>query len=159
MSAYEKTTKPPITYVPVSENVHLNGWNASVTENLNHWIGGTLDFTGGYGSTQPLGSQNQVHAYTFLYGPRVFRQFKSMTPFAQALFGGTHVNVNVTQQGPQTSDTSFALAAGGGLDWKLGARIAARVIQADYFRTNSFGAGHNEIRVSVGVIVLLGEKK
>src|SRR6266446_10457184 len=58
-------------------HVNATGWNASATENVNSWFGGTLDFSGVYSRptiTDPVTGatfSNQINAsaYTFLFGP------------------------------------------------------------------------------------------
>ncbi len=62
------------------------------------------------------------------------------------------------------SDSTFAMAFGGGLDWKAGDHILVRVAQADYLYTKhdfSFGvpgiATHqNNIRLSAGIVYVFG---
>ena len=60
---------------------------------------------------------------------------RKFRPFAEALFGGGRVNVN----NGVGSDTSFATAIGGGLDYKIIKPIAWRC-QGDYVNTRFFGA-------------------
>jgi hypothetical protein len=69
-------------------------------------------------------------------------------PYAEALFGGAHVNVN----NGVGSDTSFATALGGGLDYRLLKPIAWR-FQGDYVQTRFFGATQNNVRISTGIVL------
>ena len=43
----------------------LNGWNAALTGNLNHWFGVTADFSGAYTSQGGVDFRN----YTYTFGP------------------------------------------------------------------------------------------
>jgi hypothetical protein len=69
-------------------------------------------------------------------------------PFAEALFGAAHVSVN--NGGP--SDTSFATALGGGIDYRIIRPIAWR-FQGDYVQTRFFGATQNNVRFSTGIVL------
>lgn len=149
----------PTLYAIRYESVNLNGWNVSVTENKSNGFGGTLDLSGYYKTPQALGTANRETRYSILYGPRVFRRIKWGTPFAHVLVGVAHTNVTVTPVGPTASDTSFAVAAGGGLDINLGKKAAVRLLQVDYFGTKALGAKTNSLRVGAGVVFYLGERK
>ena len=92
------------------------------------WVGIVADFDSHYGSQnfptialRPVGvplSGTVNASFTennFLFGPRVSVSVGKFRPFAEALFGGAHVNAN----NGVGSDTSFATALGGGLDYKI----------------------------------------
>ncbi len=68
-----------------TKDVSLRGWNVSVTENLNHWFGGTVDATGVYGT--PGGTREFQHS---IVGGPVFayRKTSGVTPFAHVMIGG-----------------------------------------------------------------------
>jgi opacity protein-like surface antigen len=155
---YFKTT--PIIYALRNEGANLNGFDLSVTENINQWFGGTLDISGHFAKPEISGIKTRERMYTIMYGPRFsFRSpSSSMTPFAHILLGGAHMDAKVTPTGPHVSDKSFAIAAGGGLDMKLRNQMAIRIVQADYLHANSLGANQNSFRLSAGVILYLGSK-
>ena len=67
-----------------------------------------------------------------------------VTPFAHALFGAAHVNDG------GITDTSFATAIGGGIDYRLIHGIAWRV-QGDEVHTRFFGGGQDHFRFSTGI--------
>jgi opacity protein-like surface antigen len=69
-------------------------------------------------------------------------------PFAEAMIGVGHVNVN----SGGGSDTSFATALGGGLDYKIIRPVAWR-LQGDYVTTRFFGATQNNVRLSTGIVL------
>ncbi len=85
--------------------------------------------------------------HNFLFGPRVSAPVGRFRPFAEAMFGIGHVNANAAG-----SDTSFATALGGGLDYRLIRLIAWRV-QDDYVETRFFGTHQNNVRLSTGIVV------
>jgi opacity protein-like surface antigen len=53
---------------------------------------------------------------------------------------------------PTPSNTSFAYAFGGGLDYRIIRPIALRV-EGDYLRTQFFSTNQNNFRLGVGVVV------
>jgi len=148
----------PTLFRSRNEGTNLQGWEVSVTENINRWFGGTLDISGRYARPDVSGTANRDRMYSLMYGPRfsLRRTSSSFTPFAHVLLGAAHMDIKVTPAGPSASDYSFAMAAGGGLDMKFRNKTAIRVFQADYFRANALGANHNNIRLSAGVILYLG---
>ena len=153
---YYKST--PIIYTVRNQIVNLNGWDVSVTENINRWFGGTLDIRGHYRKPTVLGSANRERMYSVMYGPRFsFRGSPSIVPFANVLLGVAHMDLKVTPTGPRASDASFAMAEGGGLDLKFWNNAAIRVVQAEYLRANALGANQNSFRFSAGVILYLGK--
>lgn len=157
MRTYFKST--PIIYTPRGRYLNLGGWEASVTENVNHWLAGTLDISGHYKSPQILGVTNREVMYSILYGPRISYRTRWAVPFGHVLMGAAHANVKVTPVGPHASDTSFAVAVGGGLDLNLGGKATVRVFQTDYFRTNILGTRPDGLRASAGVVFYLGKGK
>jgi hypothetical protein len=158
MREYFKTT--PIIYAVRNQGVNLiNGWDVSVTENMNRWFGGTLDISGHYRKSQVSGttpSTNRDRMYTILYGPRLSYRRPWGIPFAHVLLGAAHAQVKVTPTGPRASDLSFAAAIGGGVDWNFRNKTAIRVVQAEYLRGNALGANQNSFRISAGIILYLG---
>lgn len=117
--------------------VSLNGWEGSLEGKFLPWVGIVADFGAGYGSSS-------VRRYTYLFGPRVSIPIGRVTPFAHFLFGAAHVNA----QG--ATDTSFATAVGGGLDYRLIRGLAWR-LQLDNVHTNFFSTSKNHIRFSTGI--------
>ena len=148
----------PIIYTFRGKYASLSGWDASVTENLNRWFGGTLDISGHYKTPQLLGTANRERMLSLLYGPRFSYRKPSVIFFTHVLMGAAHLNVQVTPVGPHASNLSFATATGGGVDEKLGKMTALR-FQAEYFRTHPLGTRSNGYRMSAGIILYLGERK
>ncbi len=166
---------------------NFNGWNAEAQYNMKHWLGIVADFSGHYGAPLTASSGSGVSGlpdgstYSVLFGPVFSYHAKArITPFAHALFGFDRARLNEsTLSGlPSTSpafsnavsDTSFAMALGGGLDFKLTRHFAIRPGQVDYFYTNhnlnalyggAFETGlfsglashQNNLRFSTGVVV------
>jgi len=121
---------------------NTNGWEAQATGNLSEYIGVTADFDGHYG--------NGGHDYNFLFGPTLSYRTDKLTPFAHVLFGGSHAGAR------GFSDTAFAWALGGGLDWNWKKRLAIRLGQFDYLQTHFGSTTQNNFRYSAGVVFRVG---
>jgi len=140
------------------DRANTNGWEASVEGKVIPFLGIVADFDSHFGSQNfPSVCSLGVSACTynasfvehnFLFGPRVSVSLGKIRPFAEALFGGAHVSVN--NGGP--SDTSFATALGGGLDYKLIPLVAWR-LQGDYVETRFFSTTQNNVRISTGIVI------
>jgi opacity protein-like surface antigen len=142
------------------DRANTNGWEASVEGKVIPFLGFVADVDGHYGSQNfpagcPLGPGGGsgcptfnagVTEHNFLFGPRVSFSVGKFRPFAEALFGGAHVNANAAG-----SDTSFATALGGGLDYKIIKPLAWR-LQGDYVQTRFFGTTQNNVRLSTGIV-------
>jgi hypothetical protein len=142
-----------------SGGANLNGWDASAEGKFLPWIGAVVDFDWHYGGRDFTGCAGasciagtfRVNAsrHTVLLGPRVSLSLGKYTPFAEFLLGVAHQ----TDSGGSisNSDTTFATAIGGGLDYKLVMGIALRA-QGDSIHTTFFGHGQNDLRFSTGIV-------
>lgn len=143
------------------DRANTNGWEASLEGKVLPFIGIVADFDGHYGSQNfpggacpagqppclPITFNANVTEHNFLFGPRVSVSVGKFRPFAQAMFGVAHVNASAAG-----SDTSFATALGGGLDYHLIPLVSWR-FQGDYLQTRFFGTHQNNIRLSTGIVV------
>jgi opacity protein-like surface antigen len=141
--------------------LHLNpggnncqGGAGSVAGNLNDWFGVVGEFGGCKVTGQPAGVS--AHALNYLFGPRVtYRSYGSLTPFAHILLGGQRDTVSLRGFG-STSTNSFAMALGGGADYKMTEHIALRLIQVEYFYTHFGGTRQNNARIEAGLVYRWG---
>jgi opacity protein-like surface antigen len=170
----------------------MNGGSAQFIYNFNKSFSGVADV--GAVAKQNVGIINADDTTTFyLFGPRwSYRNHSRFTPYAQILFGGatravsrkldvvTGSNIpvfpvvtphdlfpgadtEITAQ-VSASQTAFAMAVGGGLDWKLSKRFSFRPVAVDYVLTRFpsllTGDNHNQnsIRASAGFLFTFGEK-
>lgn len=160
-AAAQETPKAEVFggYAYAGEGTH--GWNTSVAGNVNRWLGVVADFSGQYTSLDEVDVREKIRTHSALFGPQVsLRRHKRVTPFARALFGASHVSTDATEFGQSFafSDTTFALALGGGLDVRVNDRLAVRAFQADYVRTRFFGGTQNKGRLSFGLVFRFGRK-
>jgi opacity protein-like surface antigen len=141
------------------DRANTNGWEASLEGKVVPFLGFVADFDGHYGSENfvacpvpsgpPCASLNaSVTEQNFIFGPRVSFSVGKFRPFAEALFGAAHVNVN----NGVGSDTSFATAIGGGIDYKIIKPVAWR-FEGDYVQTRFFGATQDNVRISTGIVL------
>ncbi len=145
-----------------NDRVNLNGWNASVEGKVLPFLGIAADFDGHYGSPGALTSgacplltgscafsaSNSFNQHDYLLGPRVSVAVANVRPFANFLVGISHINES---DGALTnSNTSFAYALGGGLDYHLIPLVSLRVA-ADMVQTRFFSNIQNNVRISTGI--------
>jgi hypothetical protein len=170
----------------------MTGGSAQFIYNFNKYFSGVADV--GAVTKQNVGVINADDTTTFyLFGPRVsYRNKSRFTPYVEVLFGGatrdlsrqlnvvTGANIpvfpvvtpqdlfpgadtNITAQVSATQ-TGFAMAVGGGLDWKLSKRFSFRPVSVDYVLTRfpspltGTDQNQNSIRASAGIIFTFGEK-
>jgi opacity protein-like surface antigen len=147
-------------------------------------LGIAADVGGNYGSLFTASSGSSItglpsfNSYSFLFGPVVQSHSGKARPFVHGLFGlnrfdtgsaSSITNVSRTSL-PSASDTAFAMALGGGLDYNLSSKLALRLGQFDYlytghnmnsFAADIFGAGifsgfashENNLRFSAGIVL------
>jgi opacity protein-like surface antigen len=139
------------------DGINLNGWNIAGTAFFHHYLGVTADFSGAYATPTVTGFAVSTHIYTYMFGPELRAANKSrIVPFAHVLFGGAHISASSNLGGGITasgSNSGFAWAAGGGLDYKALPHIALRVGQFDFLQTHIGGDTENNFRYSGGVVI------
>src|SRR5712692_9458541 len=105
-------------------NLNCHGGGGSVAGNLNSYFGVVGEFSGCKVTGLPAGVG--AHAVSYLFGPRLtYRGHSSLEPFGEFLFGGAHTSASAG--GTTVTDSSFAMAIGGGLDYKATRSIALRL--------------------------------
>jgi Outer membrane protein beta-barrel domain len=139
----------------------LNGWEGTLEGKLFPLLGIVADVTGHYGSQQfpeavtcpvgvtpcgPVSVTANAHVYEALFGPRLSVPVGKFRPFGEFELGVGHVNTNGFG-----TDTSFATAVGGGLDYTIVRPVAWR-FQGDYIRTKFFNRTDNNLRLSTGIV-------
>jgi len=155
----------------VVDRASLNGWDGSLEGKVFPHVGIVADFSGHYGSQDfpvcpvfvPVGSGGggcatanaSTHQLNVIFGPRISFSMGRWKPFGQGLFGLAHVSSNGFG-----SDNSFAMALGGGLDYRIVKPVAWR-FQLDYMRTQitltsfgfSPGLAQSNFRMSTGIVL------
>ena len=94
-----------------------------------------------------------THQLNVMFGPRISISVGRWKPFGQALFGVAHISSNGFG-----SDHSFAMALGGGLDYRILKPVAWR-FQLDYMWTQltlpgfAPGSAQNNFRFSTSIVL------
>lgn len=173
-----------------SARLGLNGWNAAVAVNMNHWFSFATDFSGYYSgsaasttatetltpctgcgtqTTTTVNTAASPKVHNFLFAPQFSYPKGKVRPFAHFLVGGEHVDLtrslNVSSsigiitslpgESGHVSETGFAMALGGGVDYSIKRRLSWR-LQADYL-TSQADLAQNHVRISTGVVWRVGE--
>jgi hypothetical protein len=141
------------------------GWDGSLILKHDSVLGLAVDVSGYYPRyTYPgIGLALSANTLSFLFGPQVSFPSSRVSPFAHALLGVTRVSYPQPSgclQCMGASDSSFALALGGGIDFYLSRHFGVRG-QADLFH-NKFSTSDNQLaykfretnaRISAGLIL------
>jgi opacity protein-like surface antigen len=153
-----------LRYYPTGgSRIGMNGWNASFDYNFKRWLGLEGEVAGSY-KNQGVNGKSDI--YTFLAGPKIYPwKHRKLTPYAHLLFGAGRYKITFPPppgfpSSSTLSDTAFAFAGGGGVDYKFSKNWAARVAQFDYEATRFFGGspGQRNYRFSAGIVFYYGEK-
>jgi opacity protein-like surface antigen len=137
----------------------MNGFEGALEGKIVPFLGLVVDISGHYGdrSDFPTSTNTPVPVagseYNFLFGPRVSVSVKRFRPYAQALFGASHVSVS-GREGVHysASDSSFSYALGGGLDYKVWGPVGWR-FQGDFMQTRFFSNTQDDGRFSTGIVL------
>ena len=130
----------------------LNGGVASVSENVNDWFGGRLEFSAYGGNAAGM----KLSAQTITYGPVFsYRRYQKLTPFGEFQLGAVHANAGYL--GISAPAFKFALSSGVGVDFKINQRAAVRV-QGDYLMTQFLGLRQDNLRASAALVIRFGTK-
>jgi opacity protein-like surface antigen len=120
------------------------GWNSAVTLYFTPRFGLTGDVSGNWRREnqtyfgQPYRAQLEI--YNFLAGPQLrYINSTRWTPFGRVLAGVAYSRNRfgartgaTTLQSFDDSSTDFAMAIGGGLDYRISGRVSYRILQGDY---------------------------
>jgi hypothetical protein len=169
-------------------NFQQLGWEATLVENANRWLGGEFDFGGFYGTpsagflypASELVSPNPdfskkvpiiLRQQSILFGPRLtWRRPGPLVLFAHMPIGIAYANASLSQSavvatnfqvlpvGTIKSDSGLAISPGIGADLRLNGRMMVRVIQVDYLMTHVFATRQDNVRVSAGLNLTFGQK-
>jgi opacity protein-like surface antigen len=179
MTAYSQVATPRIeagvaySFTRVNPGgLYLSSYSAQggsgfVEYNLNHVLGLVADVGGNYiGIVSGYPVDNTT--ITYLFGPRFNWRMSRLTLYTQTLVGGARFS-NSYDPGAYlplngVSETTFAAAIGGGVDYRLTKHIAIKPIQVEYFmtqlsgRVNKVNEVQNNLRYSAGIVFRFGSK-
>jgi len=140
-------------YILKGFTIWMNGARGSVAVNTNRWFSVVGDF-GGYVGHIP----NTFSGETYTVGPQFsYRKLDNITPFFQALFGGSHFSDSTG--GITGGGNEFAFAIGGGGDIGLGhSRNFALRLEGDYFGIRCNGSTTPAMRLTAGIVYRFGSR-
>jgi hypothetical protein len=151
---------PTQNFIDQREGFH--GVEAFVKGNVSRYVGlkGSYSFHRksfeiGTGGTTPTSFDVDADLHQFMGGVEFKDNAKEtkVKPFAHVLAGVAHARADVEGlPDADDSDTGFAAAVGGGVDFRLSDRVDFRAIQFDYNPNRSNGDTSHNFRIGIGFI-------
>jgi len=144
-----------------SQRLKLNGWDFSASVSLFHHFGAEADISGHQLSDCGGVSGLKCDNFSYMLGPRFTLGDRSnkLTGFVHGLVGRDRADI-LAISGTTVSDTSVALAAGGGVDYWFFRHVGVQFGPVDYIyarHLNSFSASNqSNFRVSGGIALRFG---
>jgi len=146
----------------LDERAGFHGVEAFVKGNVSRYVGlkgsysfnrKSFEFNGGTAATT-FDADADLHQFL---GGAEFKDNAVETkvkPFAHVLAGVAHARVEASNSitSFDESDTGFAAAVGGGVDFKLSDRVDLRAVQFDYNPIRANGETSHNFRVGIGLI-------
>lgn len=124
------------------ERSFINGWNASLSVNVNRTLAFTGDFSGHYGpidynaqnSVNRLAFSSSVRIHHYLIGPQFATSHGRAKVFFRGLIGGVSLRESAAVAGISIDESDSGLAVGGGtgIDYRINDRMSWRILQGDY---------------------------
>jgi outer membrane protein OmpA-like peptidoglycan-associated protein len=138
----------------------LQGGYVSGGIGFRDWLSIEGEFTGERASKISTLGQD-LTLMTFTAGPQISFPGHRLVPFGKAFFGGAHASDSFFPTGTSstTSATSWAVTAGGGLDYNLNSRFAIRAMDVEYLRTafpNGSTNDQNQLMIGAGLVIRFG---
>lgn len=142
------------SFDPLADDGTLHGWELSGEFKMLPYIGLVGDFGQQFGTRFffPGAFHMDTRTEQYLFGPRVSARVGPVRPFVHFLIGGAHVHEENRAVLFEDSDTSFAYAIGGGIDYRLAGPLNWR-LQLESLNTNFFGDWQHNARFSTGIAV------
>jgi hypothetical protein len=145
----------------ISERIPYNGVSTELVANVTPHVGLVTNFAATFANTDFVDALTgrtfhaRVSRYTLLFGPRYnWRNSSPFIPYAHALFGVARYQAKFRNNDftcPDTSDTAFAMALGGGLDIRAGNHVDIRAAQVDYLPVFFSHKREDGLRFTAGV--------
>jgi opacity protein-like surface antigen len=114
------------------------GWIAGAALPIMSSLAIVGEASGHYKDRTTLEADVELSFHAAMAGARLSARLGPLTEFAQVLAGVLHGHGSAF--GSTASTTGFALQPGGGIDYRLGSRMAAR-LQLDYRTMNGTASG------------------
>jgi len=138
----------------------LGGWGAGFAANLNSSFAIKADMSGLYaGGQNSNGTKldgSRISQYNILGGVQYTKRFETINVFGEALGGYARVDEKLTTTHTHEYN-GYALAFGGGVDWKIRPNIGWRIAQVDYMPAHWNKKFHHSVRFQTGILIPLGK--
>jgi hypothetical protein len=160
--SYLNMEVPSSSEPTVSQRLDLNGWDVSASVRLFHRLSAEADISGHLLPNCAGVAELTCSDFSYMLGPRFTFGDRSskVTVFVHGLVGQDRADLPISSSSSSVSDTSLALAAGGGIDYWFFRHIGLQLGPADYFFTrhlNTFdAASQSNIRASAGIVFRFG---
>jgi hypothetical protein len=150
-------------FVNAGTSANLSGGLGSFGWNLKPWLQIVGDSSYNFATTSGAKSVlygNHFGARYYYHSSRFGMGRRGLTPFVEALVGGSRVDTTVSGPGGyKTSVNCISYKAGGGIDFHFSPHWEVRLINVDYYRTTFGAAGYsaaqNNYWASAGVVLRL----
>ena len=150
-------------FTSAGTSANLSGGLGSFGWNLRPWLQIVGDNSYNFATTSGAKSVlygNHFGARYFYRSARFGMGRRGITPFVEALVGGSRVDTTVSGPGGyKTSVNCLSYKAGGGIDFHFSPHWEVRLINVDYYRTtfgaNGYSAAQNNYWASAGVVFRL----
>lgn len=136
----------------------LSGWDAGAAVSIGQRFDVVAQVSGLYGAPEvdQLKVNTSFHSLLLGIGYRPLGA-RGISPFAQVLAGPTRIR-GALEGFDETAqaDMRLSLATGAGVDWRRDRKWGLRLVQADWFFTNSAlfdGTVQRHFRISAGLLV------
>jgi hypothetical protein len=129
-------------------NANLIGVNTSVSYFTNSWFALEGDVVASFSTSTYFNSGNHAKIFGGMGGLRIGSRRAKWEPWLHGLAGGAHLQ-------PQTAEGgrgALMAEAGGGVDYRLHARLSLRA-EADWVYTGYFNQSQNNIQAIGGVVL------
>ena len=139
--------------ITARDNKYPLGWAAGVAHPISDWLAAVGEAAGHYKSRTSFNTDVSLSFHSFLGGARASARIGPLTEFVQLLAGA--VNGRGSAFGIDVSTTAFAVQPGGGIDYPLTRRLAAR-LELDYrwIRSTAEGREHaSQFRALAAIVV------
>lgn len=131
--------------------LNLNGANIQIAVPVYHGLGILVDVSGHYAS--------ELEEYNFLIGGQYKFEVKGFHLLGHAMGGKARTRLeHIGASSIEPSSLGGAAVVGGAIEFPWKERILFRPVQADYLVNGAFGDKFKNIRVSSGLVFLLGKR-
>ena len=140
------------SFDPLADDATLHGWEASAEFRMVPHIGLVGDVAQQFGSSFSgiTGTDVDMRSEQYLFGPRASFRIGPVRPYVHFTIGAAHIHEEDRSVGFVDSDTSFAYAIGGGVDYRLAGPLSWR-LQLEQLNTNFFSDWQHNARFSTGL--------